>query len=419
MHDLAEQLRSVVDNAAAPVPIDAVTAPRTTTATRRNAWLLAVAVLAVVVGVAALLVSRGGDAPSKVHVTTPGPGLLPPRWSRLPATPLGSRSGHVMAWTGTQLLVWGGADEHAVRNDGAAFDVATGTWAPLPPSPLQPSSASLLGTWTGTELLVWDNDASDATHRTGAAYDPTTHTWRTIAPSPLPADQATSVVAWDGHEALLWSASAPTGTAEPVRTFFAGYDPVADRWQMLDPGPLDVNGVAGAWDGHELLLTGWLDNHPNGVFPAGGTRPAAAYDPAARTWRAIAAPVPSLQEPLTVAWDGHELLTVTYNLDWSSYDPSTDRWAPIASVPMQAGECGPQSATLGTTVFLYYCGAAAVFDVTNRVWTPIATPFAPHAPATPSTGYPPNTPLVAAGSAYVVYGAGGAAPNADAWSYNP
>jgi hypothetical protein len=62
------------------------------------------------------------------------------------------------AWTGQELIVWGGATrDRRVHADGAAFDPATGRWRPLPPAP----QAQLLdrrvasAVWTGRQLLTW------------------------------------------------------------------------------------------------------------------------------------------------------------------------------------------------------------------------------------------------------------------------
>ena len=416
MPDLSEQLRTIVDHTAEPVDIDDVRGRVPGRGIRQSMRLAAAAVVAIAVLTVAIVTARS-DGPN-VRVTTP-PSGAPAGWTRLPDSPLGSRAGHVMVWTGHELLVWGGANASGVRDDGASFDPAARQWTRLPDSPLHPTSAQLLDVWTGTELLVWDNDGSDSSHRAGAAYNPATRTWRTIAPSPVPPNQYQPIIVWAGTRALVWSATNATANSEPVRTFFASYDPQSDRWQTLDSGPLDVNGADAAWDGHELLVTGWLTNHPNGVFPVGGEHPAAAYDPAAGTWRTIAFPDRSMQQPFTATWDGHELLAITYNLDWSAYDPSTNAWSPVASVPLQPGECGPDATADSTTVFLYYCGHGAIYDTHTRTWTAVATPFVPHGPSTPSTQFPPNTPLVALDSSYVIYGAGGAAANSDAWSYTP
>ena len=73
---------------------------------------------------------------------------LPPGWTVLPAPPE-VRHRAATAWTGEQLLIWGGtapAYTDAPEDTGFGFDTRTGTWHELPRSPLsartRPASAA-------------------------------------------------------------------------------------------------------------------------------------------------------------------------------------------------------------------------------------------------------------------------------------
>ena len=61
-------------------------------------------------------------------------------WRDLPPGPLGERIEVAGAWTGQELVVWGGLGwssdgAELSLGDGAAFDPATGSWRALPPAP--------------------------------------------------------------------------------------------------------------------------------------------------------------------------------------------------------------------------------------------------------------------------------------------
>ena len=78
------------------------------------------------------------------------------RWRRIPAMETG-RMQAAAAWTGSRLLVWGGElgrEALIVSRTGSAFDPVASSWSPLPEAPiagrLDPVSA-----WTGHELIVW------------------------------------------------------------------------------------------------------------------------------------------------------------------------------------------------------------------------------------------------------------------------
>ena len=43
------------------------------------------------------------------------------RWSELPLAPVPTRSGAVLAWTGSELLYWGGNGDEGPEMDGAAW----------------------------------------------------------------------------------------------------------------------------------------------------------------------------------------------------------------------------------------------------------------------------------------------------------
>jgi N-acetylneuraminic acid mutarotase len=92
----------------------------------------------------------------------------PNRWIRWPRSPLSNRMGSVAAWTGEELLVWGGPQgpcgdcapkERSGRprtpTDGAAFDPLTGSWRLLPPSPLTARDRHVAVGLGGGRAFVW------------------------------------------------------------------------------------------------------------------------------------------------------------------------------------------------------------------------------------------------------------------------
>src|SRR5579864_6738341 len=233
--DLAVQLRAVVEASAEPLQPADVMVRRTSTRRWRGARA-AVAVAAAVViigaGVGALVARTRPHHPTTV-VTGGG---AAPGWHALSPGPLAPRQGALMAWTGSRLVVWGGD----LRTDGATYDPTTDSWVRMAPSPLT-AGTDHVGVWDGRELLAWDEGPGGGRGAgTGAAYDPATDRWRPLAASPLPAGTDQPVLVWDGHEVLAWAASRPDGSAGPVHTVMAAFDPSANRWQRVPAGPLDV-----------------------------------------------------------------------------------------------------------------------------------------------------------------------------------
>ncbi|HEX6699611.1 MAG TPA: hypothetical protein VF101_02680 [Gaiellaceae bacterium] len=89
------------------------------------------------------------------------------RWRRLARMP-SPRVGGVAFWTGSRLLVWGGA-----RGPGLAYDPSANRWSTFARGPLAPRSQPAAA-WTGRSLLVWGGQPLEAGKplADGAAFTP-------------------------------------------------------------------------------------------------------------------------------------------------------------------------------------------------------------------------------------------------------
>jgi N-acetylneuraminic acid mutarotase len=268
------------------------------------------------------------------------------KWRRLSAAPLAGREAAATAWTGTELLVWGGTTGQAVMADGAAYDPARNRWRTMAGSPLAARTASA-SAWTGKELLVWGgSDLAD-----GAAYDPATDAWRPIAAAPL-SGRSAAVSAWTGREMVVWGGVSLDGNREFADG--AAYDPATDKWRPIAASPLAGRyGAATTWTGRELLV--WGGNAAGSFpFPDG-----AAYEPGADRWRPLPASPLSARSAAGAVWTGKEMLvwggvgapgsaggggpldqvldqrtSLTPLNDGAGYDPATDKWRPLETVPL-------------------------------------------------------------------------------------
>lgn len=269
-------------------------------------------------------------------------------WKTLPAAPISGRGGAGVVTDGTKVYVWGGYDGSnsgaPLPADGAVLDVATGTWTKLPKAPIAgrnyPAAA-----WTGSEVLLWGGGDDTGTPRSdGAAYDPASGEWRTLAKSPLVGRRSMSTT-WTGDGLFVWggSAAGAEGTSED-RADGAVYDPDADTWRTLERSPLSARQSGAAVTvGDRVVVWG-------GLTTDGEAPPAphgAVYDLSSRRWSSLpAAPVPepragaaaALVGGRFVAWGG--FLGYGIEADAASngavFDVAERRWAPTKASTLRA-----------------------------------------------------------------------------------
>lgn len=309
-------------------------------------------VLAVVTACVALLVSGDGGEqaqPGPVGVATTfvrEPLVEPEGWEPMADSPLQGRAEPATAWTGTELLVWGGDGAFSDggggepgRSDGAAYDPASDTWRPMANSPLpEPENAigasDYASAWTGSELLVWGGPGPKA-----AAYDPVADSWRRLDPGPL-AERTQFASVWTGSELVIIGGYAPLADSvdmanDGVWGDAAAYDPATQRWRDLPGTGLERTGAA-VWTGSEIV---WVADSRSAEGTAGI---ALALDPDGGGWRRLAEP-PLARFTAAPVWTGSELVAIgaLVRVDpdqpnpgethggVASYDPVSDTWTEI------------------------------------------------------------------------------------------
>ena len=284
------------------------------------------------------------------------------QWRPLPAAPLAGRFDHVAAWTGTEMLVFGGRDAKQAFGDGAAFDPEKGTWRKLASKGAPSGRSSPGATWTGHELVVVGGRGPKGQARNDAfAYDPAKDAWRPLGELSIPRDEPT--MAWTGEELVVWGGVEPTAAskgerlvdgqwnplasagAPPVRAqqvvIWAGtrlvvwggregddgyakdgarWDPVADAWTPTSTEDAHRRMVQGAvFTGEVIAVLGDAADAMDMDQPPGSL---GLYNPVRGQWWSIAGPYAS--EGIAIAWTGQDLVA------WGGHDgtnmsPTGDR----------------------------------------------------------------------------------------------
>jgi hypothetical protein len=312
--------------------------------------------------------------------------LAKDHWSTLPAAPITARTEMASAWTGLQLLIWGGAlgpQGDQLAGDGAAYDPTTKQWTKLPAAPISARSG-MASVWTGTELFIWGGDTAGGTSKNGALYNPTTRQWRTLPASPLsPRDGAQAV--WVDNEVIVISGAPEDSSAsQQVHTDLAAFNPTTNKWTTLSAMPLTANqevlSVVAVADNDRLYA--WEEwQHPVNNADGSGTIYSGIdlyiFDPTRNTW----APDAAASRPS----DGLDKNNAPNGLN-STLDMGTRILVPFAQ-----SWCGLCPGPAGIP------GPATVFDPTTNSWTKL--------PAGPVDNLGP-TNYVWTGSALIAFDTG-------------
>jgi hypothetical protein len=214
------------------------------------------------------------------------------------------RPAHV--WTGSKLLVWGGGvdGQPFVIGDGAAYDPASDSWSPLStvnaPSPREGHVA----VWTGSKMVVWGGADLSAMSPQGAVYDPAADTWTPMSTAGQPTPRVLHSMVWTGKKVVVWG-----GLAGPTPLSSGGlYDPETNTWAALPQAgaPSQRFGQSGVWAYDRLIVWGgqntfdWLDDGRSWLGALG----------AAGQWVGFTSTTnaPSIREGHSALWTGHRML---------------------------------------------------------------------------------------------------------------
>jgi len=207
-----------------------------------------------------MIIWGGSDGPSLFNTG----GRYGPSTDTWEATSTGAgvpsaRRGNSAAWTGREMIVWGGvAGGASLFNTGGRYDPSTDTWAATSTGGAGAPSARIGHTaaWTGEEMIVWGGiDGSLRPSNTGGRYDPTSDTW---SPTPtgatVPSARAGHTAVWTGTEMIVWG-----GTGLSWLNTGGRYDPSMDTWIATSKGadvPSARAGHTAVWTGTEMIVWG-------------------------------------------------------------------------------------------------------------------------------------------------------------------
>jgi N-acetylneuraminic acid mutarotase len=308
-----------------------------------------------------------------------------------------SRTDYSAVYTGTEMIVWGGRDVFGSFigtltnfNDGARYSLAANTWTPvnLTGAPFRRYGHS--AAWSGTEMIVWGGAYAEGSlavvssnYNNGARYNPAANSWSPISTAAAPSARFGHDAVWAGNRMVIWGGG--DGTNAPFDSG-ARYFPAANAWSNMTffGRPVGRTGHTTVWSGSEMIVWGGF----NGFLRDLGGRYHATND----VWT----PTPPTGERSerrghTAIWTGNEVLTwggfdgERYLNTGGRYVPSLNSWTPITTNGAPSGRVTHSAVWTGTEMIVWggvgpnFLNTGGRYNPTTGQWTAITTNGAPTA----------------------------------------
>jgi N-acetylneuraminic acid mutarotase len=185
------------------------------------------------------------------------------------------RQYHTAVWTGSRMIVWGGASASSTLITGGIYDPQTDTWAPTSTVGAPELYYWHTAVWTGAEMIVWGgiDQVTGEEFNTGGIYDPQTDSWRPTSTVDAPTGRFAHTAVWTGAEMIVWGGLDETSTV----THTGGvYDPATDTWAATPTAPPyeGRHWHSAVWTGAEMIIwggTGWFLDTGDIYYPQSDT----------------------------------------------------------------------------------------------------------------------------------------------------
>jgi len=251
------------------------------------------------------------------------------------------RWGHAAVWTGGKMIVWGGRDQFPSfgnRRDGAIYDPASDEWKLMTAAGAPEGRSQMAAAWTGREMMVWGGFGEGSTAwSSGGRYDPALDKWEALPALGAPSARVESLSVWTGSEFIVWGGITP----DLKRTLSDGarFNPAANTWTPIkeSQSPPGVWGAPALWSGTEMIF--WSGARQNGDENVNTvTSEGFAFHPGTASWRKLpteGAPAPRFFH--TSVWTGASMIVwgggdqdgpLHFN-DGAEFVASENRWKPL------------------------------------------------------------------------------------------
>ncbi len=264
-----------------------------------------------------------------------------------------ARDNNTAAWTGIEMIVWGGSIVGPPTNTGARYNPGTDSWTITSTANAPTGRLYHTAVWSGSEMIVWGGYGVTGFLNTGGRYNPNTDSWTTTSTIGAPDARDTNTAMWSGSEMIVWGGA--------VRGHFVNtggrYNPSTDSWTATSTinAPTARANHTAVWTGSEMIVWG-------GVSDTSDLNTGGKYNPRTDNWTATSTiNVPTARVAHTAVWTGNEMIvwggfdneSFNYSNTGARYDPSTDSWTATSTSHVPRARSGHTAIWTGSEMIVW------------------------------------------------------------------
>ena len=222
------------------------------------------------------------------------------------------RESHTAVWTGSEMIVWGGyfydGNDHYL-NTGGKYNPGTNSWTPTSTTHAPSARDSHGAVWTGSEMIVWGGAGASGYLNTGGRYNASTDIWTATNTANAPSARTVHGPVWTGNEMIVWGGFSFDGTGNEIYLNTGGrYNPNSNTWTATSTAnaPDGRSIHTAVWTSSEMIVWGGHGDFDllGYYFNTGGR-----YDPGTDSWTATStADAPEGRYRHTAVWTGNEMI---------------------------------------------------------------------------------------------------------------
>jgi N-acetylneuraminic acid mutarotase len=237
-----------------------------------------------------------------------------------------ARFSHTAVWTGSTMIVWGGQGSVSpyYPNDGGQYDPVANAWTATATTGAPLGRYWHTAVWTGSRMIVWGGANNSAHFNDGGQYDPVGNAWTATTTTGAPSARGSHTAVWTGSRMIVW------GGANNSAHFNDGgqYDPVGNAWTATTTteAPVACEGHTAVWTSSRMIVWGGTNN--SAVLNDGGQ-----YDPVGNAWTATTTTgAPSIRYHHTAVWTGSRMIVWggANNSDFPHFLNDGGQWVPVS-----------------------------------------------------------------------------------------